>query len=622
MAIGSLSSLKGANLKSLNELHVALIRILGSELDISTHFDVINVEKRLKGEGESFLTISLPAFNAAFERSLALETCDPDLFVGFRRKGRTPQFLGGFLDRVFDRESGDLLDDPDVDAIQAIRQICLFAGKVEGTCTPVRESRAYSRFVEIEKELEFGYDATSAAQKATLRSVFDLVFGQFAEYCDAIITEKALKPQHGPGATADRLKGNRKYDQRQWTTRLESIFPMGEYAFPNWRSYMEIQSEIEFLEPGDELPLKVVGVPKTAKTPRIIAIEPTCMQYMQQAVRRVIENGIRKYPLVRAGISYESQVPNQEAALRGSIDGTLATLDLSEASDRVSFSMVTDLFQLYPALFEALSATRSTHADVPEHGIIPIQKFASMGSALCFPVESIVFLTICYYGIAQELGRPLSQRDLVLLSGKVRVYGDDIIIPVEYVSSVVRALEAFGLKVNDRKSFWTGKFRESCGKDYYAGTDVSIVRARTKLPSHRQHVREIVSTMSMRNQFYIAGRWGMVRLLDDLLEGIIPVPAVSEDSGSLGKRSFLPLSGERLHSDLQYPIARGMRVQTTIPESPLDGWSALMKFFLSHSGEEVADLFDWSELTQDENHLLRAGRSVSAKLKYGWVRVS
>jgi len=125
------------------------------------------------------------------------------------------------------------------------------------------------------------------------------------------------------------------------------------------------------------------------------------------------------------------------------MNGNLATLDLSEASDRVSNQHVRLLVKNHRALREAVDATRSRKADVLGK-TIRLAKFASMGSALCFPFEALVFATIVFVGIERELNRQLTQKDIESFYGRVRVYGDDIIVPVEYVESVVRELEALG----------------------------------------------------------------------------------------------------------------------------------------------------------------------------------
>jgi len=176
-----------------------------------------------------------------------------------------------------------------------------------------------------------------------------------------------------------------------------------------------------------------------------------------------------------------------------------------------------------------------------------------MGSALCFPIEAMVFLTIVMIGIENAIGTELDRTALDEpgpergFRGLVRVYGDDIVVPVPFARSVIEALEAFGLLVNCDKSFWSGNFRESCGKEYYDGNDVSITRVRRLLPSSLTDVQEIVSSVSLRNHFYMNGLWSTAAYLDDLLTKVIPMPTVKETSPVLGRVSLLGFETQRTH---------------------------------------------------------------------------
>jgi hypothetical protein len=313
--------------------------------------------------------------------------------------------------------------------------------------------------------------------------------------------------------------------------------------------------------------------------------------------------------LVKEMIGFTSQGPNQTMACRGSRNGDLATLDLSEASDRVSLRLVTSLLFNYGDFLEAVLAARSVRADVPGFGVIPLTKFASMGSALTFPMEEIVFLTIIFYAIEQELGERLTRHDIASYRGRVRVYGDDIVVPVELVPRVVSALELFGFKVNRSKSFWTGKFRESCGKEFYDGHEVTIFRVRQLLPTQRTDATELISCVSLRNQAYWAGYWGTARYLDTLIQGLIPLPNVTSTSSVLGRESALGYSEERIHPHLQHPLVRGMVVRSQIPLSKLEDEYALLKCHLKRGREPYADV----------RHLERQGRPRVVSIKLGWA---
>jgi len=519
--------------------------------------DLKTIHARVKHEGVSFLTITLTDFGKDFEKSLDQGYVDRSQFLGFSRTGGLPRFLGGFLDQVFDRGTGRLIDTPSIDAIRAVRQITLMFGKISLKCSPARERAAITRYINCEKEMRTNDSNLSIERLLALRRVSNVLFGDLFLRLDKEIYEEQVLPKHGPGSTADGLRGNLKYAQQEWPARLEGLFPMGSFLRPNWLSFLDSQDSFSLLEPGAERPVKVITVPKTLKTPRIIAQEPTAMMYVQQGILELLTNATEDFTIPRMLISSKSQIPNQELAQKGSRDGSLATLDLSEASDRVSNQHVRSILTNYPSLFEAVDSSRSRKADVDGHGVIRLAKFASMGSALCFPFEAIVFTTVIFLAVERTLNRHLTKKDVYALLGQVRVYGDDIIIPVDLVSAVIEELEAFGFKVNSHKSFWTGMFRESCGKEYYQGHDVSIVRVREMLPSSRRDTSEIVSTVSFLNQAKSHGLYGTVEVVRGILERFIPLPRVASTSQALGEHVEFDFSIDSMCPRLQIPDATG-----------------------------------------------------------------
>jgi len=592
--------------KSLMLLARELLADAGSWCHVSTIRDYKTISDRCEHEGISFLTISLPKFCDDFQISLDHGLVSPDLFLGYKKRGALPCFLGELLDLVFARDSGRLLEVPSVDAILAIRQICLAFGKINLPCSDTRVAKAIDKYIECEQEVR-RYDGSFPSQREPFMRMSVKLWGQFLSNCDKAVYANGIYPKHGPGATADKLVGNDKWNQRVWTTRLEAEFPMAEFAFSSYSEYLSHLQDITFLEPGSEQPVRVVTVPKTLKTPRIIAIEPTCMQYTQQALLQLFVNEIERDDNAFHFIRFIDQTPNQDLAKLGSSTSSLATLDLSEASDRVSNQHVRSLLRFHGSLFRAVDACRSRKADVPGYGVKRLAKFASMGSALCFPFEAMVFTTVVFLGIERALNRPLTVRDIQSFYGRVRVYGDDIIVPVEYVESVVSALESFGFRVNRNKSFWTGKFRESCGKEYYDGHDVSISRVRQLLPHSRGDVQEIVSTVSLRNRLFEAGYWKSARYLDSILMRLIPFPDGLSTSPGLVRRSSFGYTTEREHPTLHMPLVKAMVVTPRKRRSPLDGSGALIKCLLPGRSEPFS-----------ADHLTYAGRPVAVDIKRRW----
>lgn len=595
-------------MKSLIALWSVLANEMASRCRTSATMDIKTVQGRVKHEGISFLTICLPQFGKDFQKSLDQGVVGNDMFAGFSRHGCLPRFLGGFTSHVFDRDSGVLVNDPDIEAIIAVRQLTLFYSKILLPCHPSRERDAMKGYIDCDREVKVNDSMLTSSDYDEFKRISSLLFGSLFSKLDKLVYDEDLVPKHGPGATADKLLGNQKYMQRTWTRRLQEVFSFENFLLPNARFAHE--DDVTFLEPGAEIPVRVISVPKTQKTPRIIAVEPTCMQYMQQALLspmvRHIENSF-----LNDFLGFSDQGPNQVLARNGSRDGLTATLDLSEASDRVSNQLVRAMLSNHPHLLKGVEACRSRRADVPGYGVIRLAKFASMGSALCFPFEAMVFLTLVFLGIEKELStRFTSIKQIVAYRDRVRVYGDDLVVPADSVESVIHSLEHFGARVGMSKSFWIGKFRESCGKEYYDGNDVSIVKFRRLLPSSLSDGQGCISLVSLRNQLYLAGCWDTVKYLDLQIWKVFKYfPVVEDTSPVLGRTSFLGYIPERSCDYLHRPLVKGYVVRSIIPKNPLSDYGALLKFLLKPGGQPSVD----------SRHLERSGRPRAVDIKPRWA---
>jgi hypothetical protein len=575
----------------------------------SATMDIKTVQGRAKHEGMSFLTISLPSYGKDFQKCLDQGIVDRNSFQGFSWRAGLPLFLGGFLDRVFSRDSGVLVDSPDVEAIIAIRQLTLLYSKILLPCTSSRERDAMTGYVDCDKEVKANDANLEESDYSDFQRISRLLFSTTFSEIDKLVYDEDVVPKHGPGATADKLMGNQKYRNRKWTQRLQEVFSAENFLFPNPRYVSE--DAVTYLEPGAEEPVRVISVPKTQKTPRIIAIEPTCMQFMQQALLEQFIPRLESDFALKHFLGFSDQGPNQVLAKEGSETGSTATLDLSEASDRVSNQLVRRMFADHPNLLAGIEATRSRRADVPGYGVLRIAKYASMGSALCFPIEAMVFLTLVFLGIERESNtRFTRKRDFLRYSGRVRVYGDDLIVPVDSVESVIHTLEHFGARVGLSKSFWIGRFRESCGKEYYDGVDVSIVKYRRVQPASLSDGQECISMVSFRNQLYRAGCWDTVKYLDDLIWKIFKYfPVVEESSPVLGRTSFLGYHPEKTCAQLHRPLVKGYVVRSIIPKNSLSDDGALLKYFLKRGVEP----------SLDGRHLERSGRPRAVDIKPRWA---
>jgi hypothetical protein len=512
--------------------------------DVSDFRDLKTIRSRVMNQGLSFLTITLPQFSKDFERSLAIGYIDSTFFRTFRKNGSIPAFLQGMTSLIFDRETGRIINEQNTKyspsdrstLVESVRQICLAFKKVEIACTPEREQAALGSFIEVEHAF----------------NTFSLSDEEYDEFCRvsrvlwdnpmANISLNDCNPKHGPGATADRRVGNHKYVWLNWHDRLESYFPIVGNGYPLGTLPEDVELEnVTIVSQDQEQPVKVTPVPKTLKGPRIIAIEPCCMQFVQQGIRDVLYNVLESYPLTKSHVNFRDQKRNQRLAIRASRSGRLATIDLSDASDRVPRSLALYMFRANPDLMDSIDACRSTRAEMPDGSIVePLQKFASMGSALCFPVEAMYFYTLCVMALLKRHNLPVSYRNSFKVSRAIYVYGDDIIVPSADAVFVLDYLQRYNCKVNAAKSFWTGKFRESCGVDAYDGRVVSPTYIGTLPPENKRQAERLISWTATGNLFYKRGYWRTAQLLFNYVEAVIgPLPYLSETSPGLGRYSFL-----------------------------------------------------------------------------------
>jgi hypothetical protein len=209
---------------------------------------------------------------------------------------------------------------------------------------------------------------------------------------------------------------------------------------------------------------KLIFVEKNAKTHRPICVEPLLNGFMQLGIGAYLKNRLR----IHAKQDLGDQVRNQSLAQAASVSGKLATIDLSSASDTLAFSVV---FDLLPEEWVDLLATfRTGHMNYGGREY-ELEKFSSMGNGYTFELESLIFWALS--SACTELSG--EDRDLV------SVYGDDIIVPVKAVDLLMATLTWCGFNLNREKSYWTGKFRESCGADWLDGDAVRPVFKKTRL---------------------------------------------------------------------------------------------------------------------------------------------
>jgi len=217
---------------------------------------------------------------------------------------------------------------------------------------------------------------------------------------------------------------------------------------------------------------RITTVPKSSIVDRTIAIEPSLNVFMQKGVDSYLKKRLRYH-----GVDLFDQSKNHTPAQLGSMRLlTAATLDLSSASDCVSIEVVRMLIpHEWYILLDDLRSKQYTHDKGASW--LTYEKFSSMGNAFTFPLETIIFYAIAK-ACTDFCGEGLRY---------LRVYGDDIIIPPQAYCLNIEVLRFLGFSPNIDKSFAFGRFRETCGSDFYSGVDLRPVYMKV-IPKSDQEV--------------------------------------------------------------------------------------------------------------------------------------
>lgn len=249
---------------------------------------------------------------------------------------------------------------------------------------------------------------------------------------------------------------------------------------------------------------KLTTVPKNEDTMRVIAIEPSGNMCLQLSVGAFLEGVLRSIGLdIR-----NQQTKNRLLAKRGSIDGSLMTIDLKNASD----SFKPELVQaLVPAsLYETLMNIRSPETYINGEWV-KLNMISTMGNGFTFPLMTLILCSLIYAYRRLYRNGP----NLKIDWSTAAVFGDDIIIETDEYP-FLEVLGQCGLIVNFDKSYSEGPFRESCGGDYFEGQDVTPFYVKNLLQNSDIYVAiNQVMEWSVKHKML----WHSLTYLKELLHG-------------------------------------------------------------------------------------------------------
>lgn len=502
-------------------------------------------------EGYHFFCRLLPSYIEDFLNILEGRSAS---FSGFKLDRRTarPVFLGGLTSAVL---AGNEV------AMKGLYAICNAFGKFRGGADDVKaEASLWDALTSEDKRLRtIDFDATDPLLVSARSAIHCVVRDLNPD------TDTRCIPRPGPGAVYDNTNGKHSMRYRMHTDFQQTYFgfedPEGWFTPPFCRAEVHGDNFVmrNYVSPRrSDLPTsRFKAVPKKWGKLRGICIEHNEVQYMQQAVRRMLYDAVSKHPLTKGRVVFDDQSINNRLAQSGSVASPsgevqgFCTIDMSMASDLISRRLVSLLFEgtrLHDVLL-ALSTQAIDRVGIPGKSDERFftDKFAPMGSALCFPIMGLV-----HWALIRAIIYHSARDDYRSAAEQVYVYGDDIVIPSSYYDLVTSCLPKYGMRVNGAKSYSRSLFRESCGGHYYNGLDITPVYLNYTPNScdQRKDSTRLLSTIAKESQLRQKGFCGAAQVVREWTEQrLLPI-----GSHGVGWLNLLPGIDARKYGRRRYNL--------------------------------------------------------------------
>lgn len=283
---------------------------------------------------------------------------------------------------------------------------------------------------------------------------------------DAIFT----KGRNGPGASVG-SRGNNSSLEKSFLNRLST------YSVPLYKAYGEYTAKYFLLGNAEKHRLQRLGnrairvvagstagtVRKNSGTDRVVLTEASLNMQAQLGLGEIIND------VLLAEYGFDSafqQDRNRELARRGSRSNNIATVDLTSSSDLIAWLLTQDVLPVL--LSAAISDIRADRTKV-DGKYVELHMVSSMGNGFTFPLMTYLY-SLLLEALCKVLGSKFQRFDAP--GTHFGVFGDDICAPTRLYEPLCGTLEALGFVPNLEKSFHNGKFRESCGADWFDGYPV------------------------------------------------------------------------------------------------------------------------------------------------------
>lgn len=351
--------------------------------------------------------------------------------------------------------------------------------------------------------------------------------------------------RHGPGAVAGREKGVQKWDF--------CYIPGLNRRLYSWKP------EEFFFKCSANPFARVIAVPKDFRGPRIICIEPKEFQFAQQGLMDLLYETMHRDPVLRTSLNMVDNSASRASCYRSDT----ATIDLKDASDYISLRLVKLVFPRW--MYKLLTRYRSRKLSL-DGELFTYKSFATMGSAVCFPVESLVFWVFA--------------RAAMNLRGHVRdelfVFGDDIVCSRRNMACILEAYSLCGFKLNPEKTCSDSAIREACGEYTFWLKPCNITRFKT---TNMSAISNFVSFLDYARQLDANGYDQVARELLTRLCSVYPVPYGTRWAPSYG-RNLCPMRWNKHYQRCEVRMPIPVQVGQSLP---LSGDARLYAWYTGNS---------------------------------------
>lgn len=205
---------------------------------------------------------------------------------------------------------------------------------------------------------------------------------------------------------------------------------------------------------------ELFSVPKQYNKVRVAAKSQIGNMLLQRPIGLFIGKKLKQ----RCGIDISTQQEFHKFLVT-SFHDVYATIDQSDASDRICVELCKALLPY--DWFRLLNLTRHRYLKVKgSESLVSMHKMANQGNGFIFELQTLIYYSLAKATVIVLHGEERASKTLI------SVFGDDMICEEVHAAAIAQSLEFCGQKINFEKSYFSGRFKESCGVDTFDGFNV------------------------------------------------------------------------------------------------------------------------------------------------------